>query len=338
MTSDDRGEATDLDLDAAIAAVYAGPADGFVSGRNELVRSLRAAGRTAEIAEVKALRKPKAVARALNAGVAADPAALDDLVAAAEAAGEAQEGRGDLRSAMTALRDAERAVTEAAGSAAAGDERPPPAATIGAAVRAVLADADALAALRAGRLVDVPSAGGFGLAGLGLGGASDADDGGADRDADDLAPATRTPRAARPAKGGAPAGGSRGRSESRRRAAAAPSSTADARPSPRPRAEPKGLGAARRAVADAEEAVRIATEAVAEADAVVDTAELDEQRARDAADEAARLAEVARDHALEVARVATNARREAAARTRRRTQAEAALEKATARLAKLDPS
>ena len=67
---DDQG----IDLDASVAALFAGPPDEFVAGRDALVRALRAAGRTDETAGVKALRKPKAVARALNAGAAADPA------------------------------------------------------------------------------------------------------------------------------------------------------------------------------------------------------------------------------------------------------------------------
>ena len=212
---------------------------------------------------------------------------------------------------MTALRDAERAVTEAAGSAAAGDERPPPAATIGAAVRAVLADADALAALRAGRLVDVPSAGGFGLAGLGLGGASDADDG-----EPTATPTTGPPRRAPPCRE------TRQAQHTGRRVRTAvgvppPHGRAVVHPPRPPVTAPEGgtqgARAARRAVADAEEAVRIATEAVAEADAEVDTAEDDERAApgtpppRPPA--SPRSPAIS---ALEVAPAATNPRREAA--------------------------
>ncbi len=259
------------------------------------------------------------MARALNAGAAADPSAVDDLAAAVDAVGQAQEGGGDVRAALADLRTAERVVTEAAVAAVAGDDRPPDASTLGAAVRAVLADPDALAALRAGRLADVPGGGGFGLGGPGADLAAAPRKAAAKRTP--APPATRTSRGA-PTTADAKRTSTRG---SGGRAAAAS------------KAEPKALVAARRAVADAEGALRRAEGGVEEVQQEVAAAEADEQAARDAADEAARRADEARDRALEVARVATTARREAAARTRRRDEAAAALAKAEARLAKLEP-
>lgn len=326
-TADRERDDDGIDLDAAVTALFAGPPDEFVSGRDTLVRALRAAGRSDDIAAVKGLRKPKALARALNAAAVADPGTIDGLAAAVDAVGEAQAGGGDVRGALAALRDAERAVTEAAVAAVASDDRPPDASALGAAVRAVLADPDALAALQAVRLVDVPSGGGLGLAGLGGAPA-----------AGPSAPARprAEPQRARP---GRSAGEARPRP---RRASTAPPASAEPAPAaraagtPAGKAEPKALVTARRAAADAEADLRLAEDSLAEATGAVEAAEADEEAARDAAAEAARQADVARDHALEVARVATAARREAAARTRRRDAAAAALAKAEARVAKLE--
>jgi hypothetical protein len=326
-TADRERDDDGIDLDAAVAALFAGPPDEFVAGRDALVRTLRAAGRTDETAVVKALRKPKAVARALNAAAMADPGAVDDLAAAVDAVSGAQSGRGDVRGALAALRDAERAVTDAAVAAVAEDDRPPDASALGAAVRAVLADPDALDALRAVRLVDVPAGGGLGLAGLG---------GAPAPPAPERARAERPPARARRATAESTSAGHP--APATPRAPAAKSAVSSAAGRAAGKAEPKALVTARRAVADAEEALRLAEDALDEATGAVVAAESDEQTAREAAEEAARQADIARDRALEVARVATAARREAAARTRRRDQAAAALAKAEARVTKLASS
>lgn len=324
-TADRERDDDGIDLDAAVAALFAGPLDEFVTGRDALVRALRAAGRTNETAGVKALRKPKAVARALNAAAMADPGAVDDLAAAVDAVSGAQSGGGDVRGALAALRDAERAVTDAAVAAVADEDRPPDASTLGAAVRAVLADPDALAALSAVRLVDVPAGGGLGLAGLG---------GAPAPPAPERARAERPPARARRATAESTIRERTAPATPRAPAAKAAASRAGGRPAAK--AEPKALVTARRTVADAEEALRLAEGALDEAAGAVAAAEADEQTARGAAEEAARQADIARDRALEVARVATAARREAAARTRRRDEAAAALAKAEARVAKLE--
>ena len=349
------GETGDhVDVDAAVAVLFAGPPDDFVAGRDALVRSLRTAKRRDEATEVKALRKPKAVARALNAANLQAPDTVDDLAAAVAAVNAAQDGEGDVRAALGALRDAERRVTEAALAATAGGDRAVDASSVGSAVRAVLADPDALATLRRGRLVDVPTGGGFGSAGFGGGlgapaetteeaeaGADEAAGGGRPRSG---APAGRRPsgRAARPPARpdrdaardvGRVARDGAGRSGATVSEAAGRSSGGAAAPT-----EPRPVAAARRAVAEAEEALRLATEAVGEGAPEVEAAEQAEAAARDEADAAARAAEDARERALAAARVATTARREAAARARRRDQADADLAKARARLAKLDPT
>jgi hypothetical protein len=301
---DHPAEAAGDDVDAAVAALYAGPPDEFVAGRDALVRSLRAAARRDDAAAVKALRRPKAVARALNAARRHDPAAVADLVRAADAVGHAQQGGGDVRTALDALRAAERAVTDAALAATAGGERGVDAAATGAAVRAVLADPDALAALHAGRLVEVPAGGGFATFDAG----------------------------ATIATG--PAGGGRRPAPGREAAADAGAEPAAAR---------RGTGRqavadARRADTEAEETLRLAVEAAEEIAPAVAEAEAAEQAARDAAEAANRAADEARERALELARRATSARREAATLARRRDQAEAELDRARARLARSEGS
>jgi hypothetical protein len=161
-TSDRADTAPPEDLDAAIAALYGGPLDEFVAGRDALARTLRTAGRTDEAAAVRKLPKPKRLAWALDAAVLADREAFEAVDAAAESLAGARSGS-DVREATSALRTAARALADvasdraaAAGGAALDQSELVPA------VLAVAADPEALGALRAGRLVDVPSAGAFG--------------------------------------------------------------------------------------------------------------------------------------------------------------------------------
>jgi hypothetical protein len=150
------------DLDAAIGAVYGGPLDEFVSARDRLARALRAAGRREEAAAVRKLAKPKRLAWALDAAVVAERSELEGVDAAAQALAGARTGT-EVREATNALRGAARSLADAAlqraaasGGAALDQSELVPA------VLAVAADPEALAELRAGRLVDVPSAGAFG--------------------------------------------------------------------------------------------------------------------------------------------------------------------------------
>src|SRR5690606_5959881 len=66
--------------------------------------------------------------------------------------------------ALSRLRAAETALVTAAGAAAAGHGHPVDGTAVAAGLRAVVGDPDALAALEAGRLVDVPGTSGFGQA------------------------------------------------------------------------------------------------------------------------------------------------------------------------------
>jgi len=150
------------DLDAAIGAIYGGPLDEFVTARDRVARALRDAGRRDEAAAVRKLAKPKRLAWALDAAVLAERTEFDRVDAAAEALADARSGA-DVRQATNALRGAARSLADvgseraaASGGAALDQSELVPA------VLAVAADPEALAALRAGRLVDVPSAGAFG--------------------------------------------------------------------------------------------------------------------------------------------------------------------------------
>jgi hypothetical protein len=150
------------DLDAAIGAVYGGPLDEFVSARDRLTRALRAAGRRDEAATVRKLAKPKRLAWALDAAVLAERTAFERVDAAAEALADARSGA-DMREATNALRGAARALADTASErAAASGGAAMDQSELVPAVLAVAAEPGALAALRAGRLVDVPSAGAFG--------------------------------------------------------------------------------------------------------------------------------------------------------------------------------
>lgn len=147
------------ELDTQIAAVLGGALDEFVSRRDALAKELRAAGRADEAAAVKGLRKPTRPVWALDAAVLADRDPVERVAAAVIGMIAAQDGRGSVREAAGDLRDAVRDLARAGAKAAAAAgykvEQPdlvPP-------IMAVVGDADAFEALRAGRLQEIPSAG-----------------------------------------------------------------------------------------------------------------------------------------------------------------------------------
>ncbi|HET8620591.1 MAG TPA: hypothetical protein VFM27_16610 [Acidimicrobiales bacterium] len=267
-------------LDEQVAQLYGGPLDEFVAARDALVRELRAAGDKERAAEVKALRKPRALAWALDAAGLAAPDTVADLAAAAGAVGAAQSGDGDVRAAVADLRAAERRVVEAAAAAAERHGQRVDPAALGGAVRAVIADPGALADLRAVRLVDTPDAGGLGLA---LPGGEPAQ--------------PRPEKAARPP--------SKARPRSTAKAPAGPAATRAARATePEPAGpDPAVLRTARRELAAAERALRTATNtARREADTAADV-EARAAAARRKADDAAQAEAAARDR-LDEARAA----------------------------------
>jgi hypothetical protein len=290
------------DLDAAIAAVYGGPPDQFVTERDALARSLRGAGRRDEAASVRKLPKPRRVAWALDAAVLADPDAFGRVDAAAEALGSAGTGS-KVRDATTELRAAARALADvastqaaAAGGAALDQSELVPA------VLAVAADPEALATLRAGRLVDVPSAGAFGMFAPGP-------------DAGPAPPRARA-RSARAAESSAPSA-----------AEPSPAEPAPAR-SGAGRARTREVKAAERAVERAQTEAETARTRADEATATAAQAEADLETAEDRRRRAQREVEAAREHLHEARRVARRAAGEA-------QEADDAVEDARAALAAL---
>jgi len=275
---------TGEDLDTLVASLYGGPLTSFVERRGALARALRSAGRRDDATRVKAVRKPKVAAWALDAGRQADPAAAAELAAAAAGVGEAQSDGGDVRAAIARLREAETTVVDAARRASADHGQAVDASTLGAALRAVIGDPDALADLVAGHLVDTPTAGGLGLA----------------FGPPDTAAAAKTPR---PTTGKTPR-------PTTGRSARSRSTTRD-----EPDKDAEALAAAREALADAErraaaaaDAAQAATQAAADATGAARRAEDEAVAARRRADAAAETARQAQDEADRIA-----ARREAAA-------------------------
>jgi hypothetical protein len=146
-----------IEVEAEMVAVYRGPLDEFVSRRDALVRQLRAAKRREDADRVKLLRKPSRMAWLLDNIVHEDSAPIEQLAAAI---GAAQTGT-NLRVALETVKAAVRDVAAAGARAAIRAGHPVEANAIAAAVNAVIGDASAFAELRAGRLVEVPEAGGL---------------------------------------------------------------------------------------------------------------------------------------------------------------------------------
>jgi hypothetical protein len=150
-------------LDGVIAALYAGPLDAFVARRDALAKELRAAGRRDDAKSLKALRKPKRLAWALNIASANEPSVVEAVAAAVADSVAAQAGSGDLRSSLAALRVAVRNLAAVASRMARAGEQSVEPGELAGAVMAVIGSREAFDLLRAGRLVDIPDAGGIEL-------------------------------------------------------------------------------------------------------------------------------------------------------------------------------
>ena len=111
------GEDLPDDVATEIGALFAGPPDAFVAGRDRLAAELKAEGQGGLAAEVKRLRRPTLAAWALNNVAHEQPDLVAGFRDAAAAVGRAQEQGDDpaaLRAAIGAHRDTRRAVTDAA--------------------------------------------------------------------------------------------------------------------------------------------------------------------------------------------------------------------------------
>jgi hypothetical protein len=151
------------EFEPSIDALYAGPLESFVTRRDALAKELRAAGRREDSATVKSLRKPARMAWALDAAALDDRRTTERLAAAVAATLVAQSGGGDLRGAMHELRDAVQNLADNAARAATDGGQSVDDGALANAIMAVIGAPGAFDLLRAGRLVDIPEAGGLGL-------------------------------------------------------------------------------------------------------------------------------------------------------------------------------
>jgi hypothetical protein len=145
------------ELETDILAVYRGPLEEFVSRRDALVKQLRGAKQRESADHVKTLRKPSRMAWILDNIVHEDSASIEQLAAAIN---EAQSGP-DLRTALETVKAVVRDVATVGARVALRAQQPVELNAIIMAVHAVIGDASAFADWRAGRLVEVPDAGGL---------------------------------------------------------------------------------------------------------------------------------------------------------------------------------
>jgi hypothetical protein len=152
--------------DAEIDELYALPLGEFVAGRNALVKQLRAAGDKEEAARVAALKKPAAVAWAVNQLARSAPDDVRTLLAAGRKLAAAQAGAlkgagsAPLREAAADERSAVRRLLEHARPLVKTDQQLN---RVGEILRAAAADPDVGDLVAAGRLTEEPEPTGFGL-------------------------------------------------------------------------------------------------------------------------------------------------------------------------------
>jgi hypothetical protein len=297
-----------VDLDRALDEVFSTPPEGFVKARDAVVKRLRAEKRRDDAAAVAGLRKPNRLVWALDQLALSDDPTLGELL---EAVDDVRDARGgDLRVAVEGLRDAVRAAAAAAG-ARLEPSRPTDRADLGAALNAAVADAEALEALRIGRLLEIPAADPFGL------GVAPAPTTGRGRPAEEKPPATAGGKAKAKSSGKGKANGrspgeAEGKAEGKAEGEAEGEAEGKAEGKAEGEAEPSGpdtlalrrarhdaeavLEAARQASADAQDGVREAAAVQDDAEAALEAA----KAAHRAATEALEAAQVERDAAAAV--------------------------------------
>jgi hypothetical protein len=164
MNAEDTNE-TEPELEERITGLYAGPIDAFISGRDALVKEMRAKGQRETAATVKNLRKPSRTAWALDLGVLGTPHAMQALDTALNETLAAHSGNGDVRTAMTGLRNAVRDLAAHAAAhaarAAAREGVPVETAALATALHVVLGAHDSLQLLRRGWLAELPESDGL---------------------------------------------------------------------------------------------------------------------------------------------------------------------------------
>lgn len=144
------------DLAESVTELYRDPPEEFVKNRDVLTSELRHTGRRDDAATVKRLRRPAPAAWALDSVYFSDRPALERVAAAVAGVVDAQSGRGNLREATrllrAAVRDAADVASRTAGAGLASEK-----ASLVRALTAVVADPDAFALLRTGRLGEIPT-------------------------------------------------------------------------------------------------------------------------------------------------------------------------------------
>jgi hypothetical protein len=246
----------EIELDEAVVGVYAGPLDAFVARRDALVKDLRASGQRDAAVTVKNLRKPSRIAWALDLGVLGTPHAMQALDAALNDTLAAHSGSGDVRAAMTGLRNAMRDLAAHAARAAEREGVPVEAAVLTNAIQSVLGTQDSLQLLRRGCLAEVPESDGL----------------------DFLATLPSLPRPAAPSKSSRKSNERQNREAELERARLAEADVASARA----RAD-----AAQQKLRDAETRLKAAEKALREAEAAATAARTDVKNARHEAETAA---------------------------------------------------
>jgi len=123
-----RGGESDLDREQRLDELYREHPDGFVAGRNELAKEVRAAGDRAEADRIKKLRRPSVAAWLINRTALSSSEPLEEFADATrrleEAQGRALEGDDEAvaewRAAAAEQREANAAVVETATGLARG--------------------------------------------------------------------------------------------------------------------------------------------------------------------------------------------------------------------------
>lgn len=147
------------ELEASITELYRGPLEKFVERRASLAKELRAAGQRDAASDVKNLRKPSRIAWALNQTALDSTQATANLNAALGKTLNAHTTGGDVKSAITQLRNAAREFADQAMHAAERAGFNVESSVLTNAVLAVLGTPDSLDHLRRGRLTDIPESG-----------------------------------------------------------------------------------------------------------------------------------------------------------------------------------
>lgn len=153
----------DLDFERELDDLFGRAPEEFVATRTELVRRLKADGRTADATTIRGWRRPTRAVWALNQVARSGSDTVAHLVTTASEVADLQaHGSPGLRAAIAELRRASHELTEATFDAM-GSGRPADREDVSAALARLVGDPGALGLLARGRLLGVPEAGAGGV-------------------------------------------------------------------------------------------------------------------------------------------------------------------------------